>query len=199
LAEGEELSSNPLCRGFKGLQSTRSAVDVDWRILAPLWRFPLAVTAGGPACGSPDESPMRTVSVEVGAKPDIITLSGHNLAQPHEHTRLGAGVTISAAPAGARQVPLAKWRSGRGRPGRVSVSTPHGLLGLARRAALPSRPSGFINRPARKRPVGLTCSRSTRCPGSGASSASWPRRAAWSLTVPTPWSGTRCTSSRRAP
>jgi hypothetical protein len=33
LAEGEELSSNPLRRVFKDLRTTPILVDVDWRIL----------------------------------------------------------------------------------------------------------------------------------------------------------------------
>jgi hypothetical protein len=33
LAEGEILSSNPLCRVFNGLCTTQIAVDVAWRIL----------------------------------------------------------------------------------------------------------------------------------------------------------------------
>jgi hypothetical protein len=34
LAEGEELSSNPLCRVFNDLRTTQIAVDVDRRISA---------------------------------------------------------------------------------------------------------------------------------------------------------------------
>jgi hypothetical protein len=33
LAEGEELSSNPLCRVFNDLPTTSILVHVDWRIL----------------------------------------------------------------------------------------------------------------------------------------------------------------------
>jgi hypothetical protein len=39
LAEGEELSSNPLRFVFNELQSTLFAVDVDWRILGLCRRF----------------------------------------------------------------------------------------------------------------------------------------------------------------
>jgi hypothetical protein len=42
LAEGEELSSNLLRFVFKGLGTTRIAMDVDWRISAPRWRSPKA-------------------------------------------------------------------------------------------------------------------------------------------------------------
>ena len=47
LAEGEELSSNPLRRVFNDLQTTQIVVDVDWRILKLLWQCPPAATAGG--------------------------------------------------------------------------------------------------------------------------------------------------------
>jgi hypothetical protein len=36
LAEGEELSANPLRRVFNDLLTTQIAVDVDWRILSQL-------------------------------------------------------------------------------------------------------------------------------------------------------------------
>jgi hypothetical protein len=41
LADGEELSSNPLCRFFNDLRITQTAVDVAWRIHDLLWRSPL--------------------------------------------------------------------------------------------------------------------------------------------------------------
>jgi len=47
LAEGEELSSNPLRRDFNDLRTTQVAVDVAWRILGLFWRAPTAATAGG--------------------------------------------------------------------------------------------------------------------------------------------------------
>src|SRR5918996_4670116 len=40
LAEGEELSSNPLFCYFNGLRTTQIVVDVAWRILGLLWRPP---------------------------------------------------------------------------------------------------------------------------------------------------------------
>jgi hypothetical protein len=39
LAEGEELSSNPLRRLFNELQTTLNAVDVAWRILSLAWLY----------------------------------------------------------------------------------------------------------------------------------------------------------------
>jgi hypothetical protein len=48
LAEGEELSSNPLSRYFNELRTTQTAVDVDWRILGLLRRSPL-VHGRGPS------------------------------------------------------------------------------------------------------------------------------------------------------
>jgi hypothetical protein len=44
LAEGEELSSNPLRRVFNDLRTTQIVVDVDWRIKGLLRRFPLLRT-----------------------------------------------------------------------------------------------------------------------------------------------------------
>jgi hypothetical protein len=46
LAEGEELSSNPLRAFFNGLRTTQMAVDVDWRIMNLLWRVLTAAMAG---------------------------------------------------------------------------------------------------------------------------------------------------------
>jgi hypothetical protein len=40
LAEGEELSSNPLRRLFNGLRTTQFAVNVDWRIMSLRGRYP---------------------------------------------------------------------------------------------------------------------------------------------------------------
>jgi hypothetical protein len=42
LAEGEELSSNPLRAFFNDLRTTQNAVDVAWRILGLLWRWLIA-------------------------------------------------------------------------------------------------------------------------------------------------------------
>jgi hypothetical protein len=49
LAEGEELSSNPLQWGFNGLRSTSISVDVDWRILAAWCRSRPAADSGPPS------------------------------------------------------------------------------------------------------------------------------------------------------
>jgi hypothetical protein len=50
LAEGEELSPNPLRRLFNGLQITQRTVDVAWRILNPLRPSPPAATTAGAHC-----------------------------------------------------------------------------------------------------------------------------------------------------
>ena len=51
LAEGEELSSNPLFLIFQRLKNTLLLVDIAWRIVAPLWRSLSAPAAGGPVRG----------------------------------------------------------------------------------------------------------------------------------------------------
>lgn len=50
LAEGQEPRSKPLSLYFKGLQTTRVLVDVDWRIVDLLWLVSSASTASRLLC-----------------------------------------------------------------------------------------------------------------------------------------------------
>jgi len=112
---------------------------------------------------------MRTVSVEVGAKPDIITLSGHNLAQPHEHTRSGCRRDDFGGPCWCPTSAAGKMALGSGAPG-AGICLHPTWASRSRSARRTTEPTIWVHQPAaRKRPVSLTCSRSTRCPGSGAS------------------------------
>jgi hypothetical protein len=62
LAEGEELSTNPLRAYFNDLRTTENAVEVDWRIWTPVLGCPSTATAGGPARGLQKRASIRASS-----------------------------------------------------------------------------------------------------------------------------------------
>ena len=87
LAEGEELSSNPLCRIFNDLRTTRILVDVAYRILDLLRRPPFACQAGPVrACNAAIERPPAPSSFASASAAAAALLAGApNATRDHRH------------------------------------------------------------------------------------------------------------------